>query len=388
MGILLREKKSLYGAQGANIGRIDVDADPTVPASVSITPSSATLAASAGATVQLSATVLPATATNKSVTWSSSDTSVATVDGNGLVTRVAPLTSDDNNPRSVTITARTANGRTASVTLSAAVLTLPANAWGVYDGINGARAKATKTVNGTVFPAWADDGGNEDRKLAIGNVLQNTDDVWGSNYLDCPPTNSASPTVALSAGDFVPSRGYTCNVLIDYLSESADFGNDNNFDCLFCARGLDGGNVEGVKEQFFITKRGDATNPSQLGDATNVGDGTGWEFLYSGSQLSFSGKHLITLKVSVSGATFTATMYLDGVQVFSGTQLKNISALDEYPLRIALCAVGAISSTGWANKKYNFFGKMYAASIYNRALSDNELAAVKTFYDSRYPNSN
>ena len=43
-----------------------------------------------GNTVQLTATVSPSNATNKSVTWSSSKTSVATVNSNGLVTGVAP----------------------------------------------------------------------------------------------------------------------------------------------------------------------------------------------------------------------------------------------------------------------------------------------------------
>ena len=42
-----------------------------------------------GDTLQLTASPFPADATNKSVTWSSSDTSAATVDGNGLVTAVA-----------------------------------------------------------------------------------------------------------------------------------------------------------------------------------------------------------------------------------------------------------------------------------------------------------
>ena len=55
--------------------------------SVSVSPTTATL--NIGGTQQLTATVLPANATNKSVTWSSSNTAVATVSTSGLVTAVA-----------------------------------------------------------------------------------------------------------------------------------------------------------------------------------------------------------------------------------------------------------------------------------------------------------
>ena len=55
-----------------------------------------------GETLQLTATVLPANAANKSVTWSTNNSSVASVDSNGLVTAIAPDT--------VTITATTTDG--------------------------------------------------------------------------------------------------------------------------------------------------------------------------------------------------------------------------------------------------------------------------------------
>ena len=54
-------------------------------------------------TYQLTANILPSGATNKSVTWSSSNPSIATVDSNGLVTAVA-----EGGP--VTITATTSDG--------------------------------------------------------------------------------------------------------------------------------------------------------------------------------------------------------------------------------------------------------------------------------------
>ena len=53
-------------------------------------PTGVTLDQEVGSTIELTATVGPGNAVDKSVTWSSSDTSVATVDNNGLVTVVGP----------------------------------------------------------------------------------------------------------------------------------------------------------------------------------------------------------------------------------------------------------------------------------------------------------
>ena len=68
-----------------------------------------------GETLQLTATVLPEDATDKSVTWTSSDVAVATVDQNGLVTAVGAGTA--------TITATTVDG--SNLTASCAVTVEP-----------------------------------------------------------------------------------------------------------------------------------------------------------------------------------------------------------------------------------------------------------------------
>ena len=68
---------------------------------------------SAGSTVQLTATVLPEGASNKSVTWRSNNTSVATVSETGLVTAVANGTA--------TITATTADGTRLSASCTVTV---------------------------------------------------------------------------------------------------------------------------------------------------------------------------------------------------------------------------------------------------------------------------
>lgn len=94
-------------------GTAPVVVTPTPVSSVSLSP--ATLNLTNGQTGNLSATVSPANATNKSVTYSSSNTSVATVNSSGLVTAVAV--------GSAVITVRTADGgktATASVNVSAA----------------------------------------------------------------------------------------------------------------------------------------------------------------------------------------------------------------------------------------------------------------------------
>ena len=87
---------------------------PPPPTTVSVTGVSlnrTTLPLAVGKTETLSITVAPATATNKAVTWSSSNPAVATVSANGTVTAVAEGTA--------TITVRTVDGGfTATVTIT------------------------------------------------------------------------------------------------------------------------------------------------------------------------------------------------------------------------------------------------------------------------------
>lgn len=73
---------------------------------VTVSPATSTVAV--GATRQLTPTVAPANATNKAVTYSSSDTSKATVNSSGLITGVAAGTA--------TITTTTADGNKTATT--------------------------------------------------------------------------------------------------------------------------------------------------------------------------------------------------------------------------------------------------------------------------------
>ena len=79
---------------------------------ITMTPSTASIAV--GATRQLSSIIAPTNATNKAVSYSSSDSSVATVDANGLVTAVSDgtatitVTSDDGSFTATTVITVTA----------------------------------------------------------------------------------------------------------------------------------------------------------------------------------------------------------------------------------------------------------------------------------------
>ena len=100
----------VYGTLTGNSAENDVTVfSPVLVTSVTLDQKALSL--TVDDTAQLTATVQPEDAYNKNVTWSSSDTSVATVDGDGLITAVAPGTT--------TITVTTEDGGlTASCTVT------------------------------------------------------------------------------------------------------------------------------------------------------------------------------------------------------------------------------------------------------------------------------
>ncbi|TLX78175.1 T9SS type A sorting domain-containing protein [Labilibacter sediminis] len=90
--------------------------DPSAVSGVSVSPQSATVTVSG--TLQLTENIMPSQAVNKNVTWSSNNTSVATVDTNGLVTAISEGTA--------TITVTTVDGgytATSAITVEAEITT-------------------------------------------------------------------------------------------------------------------------------------------------------------------------------------------------------------------------------------------------------------------------
>ena len=112
------QSSSSYVRKGVIHLTVEEAGDPVAVTGVSVSP--ATASVEAKKTVQLTATVAPADATNKRVTWSSSNTSVATVDSTGKVRGVSQGTA--------TITAKYAlegSNLSASCTVTVKVLPFP-----------------------------------------------------------------------------------------------------------------------------------------------------------------------------------------------------------------------------------------------------------------------
>ena len=101
---------------------------------VTVSPTASTI--NVGGTQQLTATVAPSNATNKTVTWSSGNTAVATVSTSGLVTGVAAGTA--------VITSNTQDGgKTATSSVTVTATTIPVT------GVSASPATATVNVGGT-----------------------------------------------------------------------------------------------------------------------------------------------------------------------------------------------------------------------------------------------
>jgi uncharacterized protein YjdB len=131
-------------ADGGKTATAKVTVKPVPVASVTVAPKTSSFLV--GQMKQLTATVLPADAGNRNVTWASSDTKIATVDAAGKVT--------GHRPGTVTITVKTADG---GKTATAKVTVLPIRVTGVAATPSAVLfpSGATRQLTGTVAPSNA-----------------------------------------------------------------------------------------------------------------------------------------------------------------------------------------------------------------------------------------
>ena len=163
----------------------------------SVTLSKTALTLEAGKTVRLSATVLPATATDKSVTWSSNNEVVATVITNGTVTA--------RKAGTAVITARTANGKSASCTVT----------------VTGGSTEPTNSVSASATLRTA---GHSDGKPSFRLALKNAKNVATVRVQFTADTNLVSVTgtngftvLDQPKGSYVGGK-YTGEVMLVYVN--------------------------------------------------------------------------------------------------------------------------------------------------------------------------
>ncbi|WP_231632126.1 Ig-like domain-containing protein [Flavobacterium sp. KJJ] len=140
---------------------------------VSVNPTTATVGL--GSTQQLNAIIAPANATNQNLTWTSSNTAVATVNASGLVTAVATGTT--------TITVKTADGNK-TATSAITVAAIPVASVSVSPTTASLYAGNTQQLSATIAPANA----------------TNKNITWSSSNTAIAAVNSSGLVTAVAAG--------------------------------------------------------------------------------------------------------------------------------------------------------------------------------------------
>ena len=153
---------------------------------------------STGQASRLTATVLPANTTNKSVTWTSSNTNVATVDANGLVTAKSSGTA--------TITATTIDGSNISATCTVTV-TIPVDGISLSNtSLTFSALNTTQTLTATVSPSNA---ANKTLKWTSSNPSVAT--VSSNGVVTSKGNGTATITATTTDGS---NKNATCSVIV------------------------------------------------------------------------------------------------------------------------------------------------------------------------------
>ena len=170
--------------------------EPVQPDNIKL--SSTTLEMKIGDTATLEATVTPESAKNKTVTWSTSDSAVATVEG-GYIKALSEGTA--------TITAETANGRKATCTVTVkpvvpTAITLDSNSVTLFEG-------EEKTITATVLPSDAKDKSviwtTGDSAVATVNGGKITAVSKGTTTITAKTSNGLTAECQVTVNEIVPT---------------------------------------------------------------------------------------------------------------------------------------------------------------------------------------
>ena len=284
----------------------------------------------AGETLQLTATIYPDSATNKTVTWKSSDKTVATVDESGLVTAVG------NGTANITATTEDGNFKaTCQVTVEIPELTLSLDKSELTLTQTEEQQKLTATVSDTEekvtwlssdpFVATVTRDGTV---TAIANGTATITASAGDKTVSCTVEVALTDTPAHT---HVWSKSWDANVFYHYrrcqnretcnftsLEKQAGFNSHTfvNGKCSVCGRGQDNSKVQFGKVELIQTQFAYTGKEIEFVDRNNVratlADGTTQDI-----PLSFRTRNLCKDGISVNKCLEPGT-YTAEVTAFTG----------------------------------------------------------------------
>jgi len=185
----------------------------TVISVIGVTVAPASLALAAGSSSKLIATVFPSNATNTAVTWSSSNTGVATVDASGFVTAIAPGTAN--------VTATMVDGAFTSTSLIT-VANVPCSGVSLSPTTISFAKGATTQLTATISPSNAS---NKNVSYSTSNTAIAT--VNATGLVTCINVGTATITVTTVDGSFTASSVITVAnpTTFDLKIEAESFNN-------------------------------------------------------------------------------------------------------------------------------------------------------------------
>ncbi|WP_276373408.1 Ig-like domain-containing protein [Chryseolinea sp. H1M3-3] len=322
---------------------------------VSVSPTTLTL--SSGATSQLAKTISPSNATNQSVTWTSSNTDVATVNANGLVTA-------GTTAGSAVITVRTADGgKTATSTVSVNVPVVSVSSVSIAPSTIILPLSGTSQLVKTLTPANATNqnvtwSSNSDGVATVSATGVVTAKAYGTAVVSCTTADgnkvaTASVTVSadIAAIDLdnatlgtgmnqfnYSGTGWAHGVSSSdpYFNKTLSFSNAaNNYATV---------TFTGTKVEMYTAKashHGIVAVSVDNGPETNVDlySATRQNFvLVYGSAVLPQGTHTIKMRVTgnKNAAANGAYTILDYIKVYSGSTTTPVSGVSVSPASVTI----------------------------------------------------
>ena len=250
--------------------------------------------------------------------------------------------------------------------------TLPSGMWAQYEG-NTAAVTASATT-------WADSrplGENETPRHITLTDVRATD--WVTDHLNLPAGSDrfGNGTIYDNASAATPvqttfsvDNGYTFNALVKYKADGTKHG-QTGVDVLFSPSAGSSNN----RTQLHIGERGSAS-ADKIRIGTNTG---GWEIFETDAQSNLgTGIHLLTWAVSAMGNE--VNIYMDGKLIGTFEPTRTLTGTSG--LKLYFFAANLITSVN--SNRYNFAGDVYAMSIYQRALTADEVAQAYLYYKQQY----